>query len=166
MTDERPSGICPARSPWVEAHIIPPGSLTCTACGTVVQRDVKPSEERPPLKSSNDVCAADSMEGPHAWIQWKGTNACMDLHCACGHHGHVDAEFAYHYECPACHEVWALGSHVRLYRLAPEEQARIREKEECLTQDIDRFATLPHQGPHEALTDDEKRARWDRMMGR
>jgi hypothetical protein len=31
---------------------------------------------------------------PHGWIQWKGTNVCMDVYCACGHHSHIDAKFA------------------------------------------------------------------------
>jgi len=33
--------------------------------------------------------------GPHAWIQWKGTDVCMDVRCSCGNHGHVDADFAF-----------------------------------------------------------------------
>ena len=52
-----------------------------------------------------------------AWIQWKNTNVCMDVHCRCGHHGHVDAEFAYFYRCPECLTVFAVGQTVRLYEL-------------------------------------------------
>lgn len=39
---------------------------------------------------------------PHGWIQWKGTDVCMDIHCKCGFHGHVDAEFAYFVKCLEC----------------------------------------------------------------
>lgn len=59
---------------------------------------------------------------PFAWIQWKGTDACMDMHCECGHMGHVDAMFAYYFECPQCKEVYEVGSHVRLYKLSLEER--------------------------------------------
>ena len=37
---------------------------------------------------------------PHGWIQWKGTNVCMDIHCKCGMLTHIDADFAYHVKCP------------------------------------------------------------------
>lgn len=53
--------------------------------------------------------------GPSAWIQWKGTEVCADLHCACGHHGHFDGMFLYFYRCPACAAAYALGSTVRMY---------------------------------------------------
>lgn len=55
-----------------------------------------------------------------AWIQWKGTEVCMDVHCRCGEHGHVDASFAYFYLCRGCGEKYAVGQVVRLYRLTPE----------------------------------------------
>ena len=35
-------------------------------------------------------------DGPHGWIQWKGTDVCIDLHCECGSHGHVDGDFVYY----------------------------------------------------------------------
>lgn len=53
--------------------------------------------------------------GPAAWIQWKGTEVCADLHCACGHHGHFDGWFLYFYRCPECGVAYALGSTVRMY---------------------------------------------------
>jgi len=60
---------------------------------------------------------------PHGWIQWKGTDVCVDLHCACGHHGHFDGYFFYFYECPACRAKYALGQNVKLIPLT-EEQAQ------------------------------------------
>lgn len=48
--------------------------------------------------------------GPHGWIQWKGTSVCMDVHCACGAHGHVDADFAYTLKCKHA----ALGRRARV----------------------------------------------------
>ena len=58
---------------------------------------------------------------PHAWVQWKGTNVCMDVHCECGHHGHVDADFAYCYECPECKQRFELNGHIKLHKLTKEE---------------------------------------------
>lgn len=59
---------------------------------------------------------------PFGLIQWKGTNVCIDIHCACGRHEHLDAEFCYAYRCPGCGRLFALASVVRLVPL-PEECA-------------------------------------------
>lgn len=68
------------------------------------------------------VDKATRLEDPHGWIQWKGTNVCMDVHCACGAHVHVDAEFCYHVKCPHCERVYAVGAYVRLVELTEEER--------------------------------------------
>jgi uncharacterized Zn finger protein len=54
---------------------------------------------------------------PHGWIQWKGTNVCMDFHCKCGHHGHIDADFAYNVKCGKCGTVYAMNGHIQLIEL-------------------------------------------------
>ena len=56
----------------------------------------------------------DGGETPAAWVQWKGTNVCMDVRCACGAHGHIDAEFAYFVECGACQQVYAVQTTLAL----------------------------------------------------
>ena len=58
---------------------------------------------------------------PHGWIQWKGTDVCMDVHCDCGHHGHIDADFAYCYECTNCGQRFQLNGHIKLHKLTKEE---------------------------------------------
>ena len=65
--------------------------------------------------------------GPHGWIQWKGTDVCIDLHCSCGYHGHIDGDFLYFYECPKCHAKYALASHIKLIPLTPEMLAAYKE---------------------------------------
>jgi hypothetical protein len=54
---------------------------------------------------------------PHGWIQWKGTNVCMDIYCACGYHAHIDDSFAYHVQCPKCQRVYACNGHIELIEL-------------------------------------------------
>jgi hypothetical protein len=51
-------------------------------------------------------------EAPHAFIQWKGTDVCMDFHCPCGVGGHFDGMFAYVVECPGCHKKYEMAWHV------------------------------------------------------
>lgn len=53
---------------------------------------------------------------PHAWIQWKGTDVCCDIHCSCGYHSHFDGDFMYFIRCPKCQTVWEVGSHVTLHK--------------------------------------------------
>lgn len=69
---------------------------------------------------------------PHGWIQWKGTRPCIDLHCECGAHGHVDhGEFFYHYRCAACGRCYALGAHITLSPLTPEDVVYIEAGNAC-----------------------------------
>lgn len=56
-------------------------------------------------------------KGPHGWIQWKGTQVCMDVHCQCGAHFHVDGWFAYQVKCPACNIVYSCNGHIELIKL-------------------------------------------------
>jgi hypothetical protein len=50
------------------------------------------------------------------FIQWKGTDLCMDLHCPCGVHSHIDSEFVYAVRCPGCGAVYEMGTQVILKR--------------------------------------------------
>lgn len=59
---------------------------------------------------------------PYGLVQWKGTDVCIDVHCACGRHEHVDAQFMHAFRCPGCGALYALASVVRLVPL-PEECA-------------------------------------------
>jgi len=36
------------------------------------------------------------------FVQWKGTDVCLDFHCVCGMHGHVEGRFAYYLHCTSC----------------------------------------------------------------
>ena len=77
------------------------------------------------------VYSQDNPNGESSgWIQWKGTYVCIDLNCKCGHHGHVDAEFFYFYECPVCHTKYAVGQNVKLISLT-EDQAKHAAENHC-----------------------------------
>jgi hypothetical protein len=54
---------------------------------------------------------------PHIWIQWKGTNACCDIHCVCGAFLHFHGDFFYFFRCPECKRYWEVGTHVALYEV-------------------------------------------------
>ena len=57
---------------------------------------------------------------PHGWVQWKGTNVCMDIHCKCGHHSHIDDEFAYNVKCPSCGTIYMCNGHIELIEITDE----------------------------------------------
>ena len=71
------------------------------------------------LKRSDFFIDGGSELMPHAFIQWKGTDVCMDCYCECGKNFHVDATFAYAVECPACHRKYEMAHYV-LMRPLPE----------------------------------------------
>jgi hypothetical protein len=62
---------------------------------------------------------------PHGWIQWKGTRVCMDVHCVCGAHGHIDDDFCYHYLCKACGRKFAVSAYVKMIELTAEQAVQV-----------------------------------------
>lgn len=66
------------------------------------------------MKTINDVQdrelfePRDGIAGPHVFLQWKGTDVCLDFHCRCGALGHFDGYHAYYVRCMRCGTVWQL----------------------------------------------------------
>lgn len=56
------------------------------------------------------------------FIQWKGTNVCMDFYCPCGEHNHYDDDFAYYVACKSCGAVYQLGTQVKAKRVEQDDQ--------------------------------------------
>ena len=68
---------------------------------------------------NNEVFAAVPGTDATMFIQWKGTDLCMDLYCPCGDGPHIDSEFAYYVEC-GCGKVYQMGTQV-LARLVDKD---------------------------------------------
>ena len=51
---------------------------------------------------------------PDTFIQYKGTDLCMDLYCKCGEATHIDGMFKYRVQCEECGQWDALGTKVSL----------------------------------------------------
>lgn len=45
---------------------------------------------------------------PNVFLQWKGTDVCLDFHCECDKHLHFDGDFAYELQCPYCETIWEM----------------------------------------------------------
>lgn len=91
-----------------------------------------------------EVYDQDNPEGEaHGWIQWKGTQVCMDVHCKCGAHCHLDAEFAYVLKCPHCNRVYAVGANVKLIELNDEQRAFVEGGNTCPPIVAERDEDLP-----------------------
>lgn len=65
---------------------------------------------------------------PHGWIQWKGTDVCMDVYCLCGAHTHIDAEFLHYVQCSRCGRVYMTNGHIELVPLADAEAIEVAEQ--------------------------------------
>ena len=57
---------------------------------------------------------------PHTFIQWKGTDVCMDFTCVCGACSHFDEEFLYFVKCVACDRIFVIGTRVVAVQVTPE----------------------------------------------
>lgn len=54
---------------------------------------------------------------PHGWIQFKGTDICMDVHCKCGNITHVDGYFCYSVKCGKCGQIYFVNGHVEFIEI-------------------------------------------------
>lgn len=63
------------------------------------------------LKNEDGTDAADATE-PHVFIQYKGTDICLDFNCECGAQPHFDGYFADVLKCPKCGAEWEMPQHL------------------------------------------------------
>lgn len=64
------------------------------------------------------------------FIQWKGTDVCLDFHCPCGAHCHLDADCAYFVKCPRCGDVFEMGTQVIAKRTAEPSRFVVMDADE------------------------------------
>lgn len=84
-----------------------------------VQYDDHKAITRPP---------AHLKDRPHGWIQWKGTDVCMDVVCQCGANGHIDAEFCYYIKCEECGRIYALSGYIELLGISGEPNDELERR--------------------------------------
>lgn len=107
----------------VQGHTLPRGPEEVQPCEEcVVEQPVEKNSLDMQSKMFNRCNALSKIDGPHGWIQWKGTDVCMDIRCACGKHSHLDTDFAYFFRCSGCGEIYDVSSYVKLTPLTPEEK--------------------------------------------
>lgn len=68
---------------------------------------------------------------PFGWIQWKGTDVCMDFHCECGASQHIDAGFCYYVKCCECGRVYECDGHIALHLLDFEPENCVQQADEA-----------------------------------
>jgi hypothetical protein len=55
------------------------------------------------------------------FIQWKGTQVCLDFYCSCGGAGgHFDGWFCYYIKCPDCNTIYKLPDTLTLEPVTAE----------------------------------------------
>jgi hypothetical protein len=64
------------------------------------------------------------MERPYAFIQWKGTDVCMDFKCLCGGQFHLDAYFCYKVRCGGCGREYEMSCHIEARLITEEEKEK------------------------------------------
>ncbi len=63
----------------------------------------------------SDFMRRDAMDAPCAWVQWKGTNVCCDIHCSCGADLHFDGYGMYAIQCEHCGQKYEVAQNIRLH---------------------------------------------------
>lgn len=69
-----------------------------------------------------EAVPADAKDGrPGSFIQWKGTDLCMDFLCPCGGGAHICETFVYAVQCGRCGRKWHLSPTVSVREVMPGE---------------------------------------------
>ena len=78
------------------------------------------SQNSPTGRSTDpNIVDARISEKAETFIQWKGTEVCMDIWCECGAELHIDALSAYAFRCPSCNKTFLLGTRVTVAEAPP-----------------------------------------------
>jgi hypothetical protein len=56
---------------------------------------------------------------PGVFIQWKGTDVCLDMYCGCGRNLHFDGFFAYELTCGHCGQTYELPDMLEVRPVEP-----------------------------------------------
>lgn len=117
---ERASAYIRAYARWVKDH----GFVSGQEIYDVSSNDTNKMSEHKKAINADEArkIQEEYKDKPHGWIQWKGTDVCMDVYCKCGHHSHVDSEFAYYIKCPKCKAVYMCNAHIELIELEQEPE--------------------------------------------
>ena len=68
--------------------------------------------------------------GYTTFVQWKGTDLCMDLNCPkCGKHSHFDGFFMYYIKCPHCFACYEMSTQVAITECEDNERAKLGESD-------------------------------------
>ena len=70
---------------------------------------------------------------PYGILQWKGTDACLDLRCECGELTHLDGEMGYVIKCVKCGRVFWVRPYVLMTELVGENLADAEASEAIRT---------------------------------
>lgn len=62
----------------------------------------------------------EKLKCTHAFIQYKGTDICMDFYCECGKHLHFDGYFAYFIQCGYCGETYEMPPYLVPRKISKE----------------------------------------------
>lgn len=66
------------------------------------------------LSLNKNTISLNTEKDHHGWIQFKGTNICLDVHCKCGELSHIDGDFVYFLQCPSCGLIYELNGYIEL----------------------------------------------------
>jgi hypothetical protein len=81
----------------------------------------------------------DEPQQSEVFIQYKGTDICLDFWCECGAEGHFDGFFCHSIRCPRCDTVWVLPHTIALEKFDPEKH----------------YEGEPERAKHPEMDDDE-----------
>ena len=88
---------------------------------------------------------SDAKAPADVFIQWKGTDVCLDFHCyQCQTSSHYDGYFAYALKCPRCGTVYELPSVLPLrHSQRPAQFGCVKEMPDEATDSLEQYGRSP-----------------------
>jgi len=66
------------------------------------------------------------------FIQWKGTDICMDFYCKCGYYNHYDGYFAYHVQCFGCKQIYKMADSIEMEEVLASDSIEPIQDYNCI----------------------------------
>lgn len=63
---------------------------------------------------------------PFARLQWQGTEACLDLYCACGDGDHLDEWAPFVVKCRNCGRIYALSPYIQMVEVPQQQHEEVK----------------------------------------
>jgi hypothetical protein len=95
------------------------------ACGAQLGTRTEAPAQHVEEKIAEYVLGRSEGEETQVYVQWKGTDVCLDFNCECGTGSHFDGYFLYALQCPGCGRKYDMPAHPSLLPFSGQFEPKV-----------------------------------------